>query len=79
MPSATTRVFKSGNSVAVRFPVDMDLEEGTEVTITKIASGYEIRPTRKTFKALIDALNALPSPSEIEVRDTEEIPEPKGL
>jgi antitoxin VapB len=77
--SARTKIFKSGNSVAVRLPKGIDFPEGTEVEIVKVGNNIEVRPTRLTFEQMVDELAKLPKPSSIEVRDTEEIPERPGL
>jgi hypothetical protein len=36
-------------------------------------------PDRPPVSELIDRLNALPAPPDIEVRDVEDLPEPEGL
>ena len=42
----TTRVFKSGNSKAVRLPADYPLEPGQEVIVREEAGCYIIEPVR---------------------------------
>ena len=51
----TARVFKSGNSQAVRIPKEFQLE-GQEVEIRKRGASLVLRPTRKTWAALIESL-----------------------
>lgn len=82
MTTARTRAFKSGNSIAVRLPKEVAFEEGTELVVIKSGDVMTIYPEKKTGKsiaALIDELGKLPRPTSVEVRDTEEIPEPKDL
>ena len=43
----STRVFKSGNSKAVRLPADYPLELGQEVIVREEAGRYVIEPVRK--------------------------------
>jgi len=57
---ATTKVFKSGNSQAVRIPADMAFEEGTELTITRSGSTILLYPKRPSMEETIAALRALP-------------------
>lgn len=42
-----TRVFKSGNSKAIRIPADWALEPGQEVVVREEAGRYVIEPVRK--------------------------------
>lgn len=43
----STKVFKSGNSKAVRLPADYPLELGQEVIVREEAGRYVIEPARK--------------------------------
>lgn len=43
---ALTKVFRSGNSAAVRLPKDFDLEPGTEVEVSLTAEGVLIRAAK---------------------------------
>lgn len=52
----TAKVFKSGNSQAVRIPKEFHLE-GEEVEIRKRGRSLILRPTGKSWTALIDSLN----------------------
>lgn len=79
MQTIRTKPFRSGNSQAVRLPKGFDFEDGVELELTREGNVVTIRPVKLTPAELIEALNRLPRPTEIEVRDTEEIPEPKGL
>lgn len=42
-----TKIFKSGNSAAVRLPKTLRLEPGTEVEIISSDDGIHIRPVRR--------------------------------
>jgi antitoxin VapB len=75
----TTRVFKSGNSQAVRIPADMAFADDTEVTIVRSGDVITIYPKRTGSMAeMIAALRALPTPSEIEEREPIEMPDREG-
>ncbi len=51
----TARVFKSGNSQAVRIPKEFHLE-GEEVEIRKRGGSLVLRPRKKSWEALIESL-----------------------
>jgi antitoxin VapB len=51
----TARIFKSGNSQAVRIPKEFHLE-GEKVEIRKHGASLTLRPTRKTWATLIESL-----------------------
>lgn len=79
-----TKTFQSGNSEAVRLPKELAFGVGTEVVIETVGDALKIYRAPKVDylaknRELAHLLMELPGPSEIEVRDTEEIPEPKGL
>ena len=65
--TTTTRVFKSGNSQAVRIPAEMAFEnvEG-DFTITRSGDEITIRPKRASVTEMIAALRALPPESKFE-------------
>lgn len=42
-----TRVFRSGNSVAVRLPKALGIEEGTEMTVREERGRYIVEPVSK--------------------------------
>ena len=52
----TAKVFKSGNSQAVRIPKEFRLE-GEEVEIRKQGGSLILRPRKKSWAALIESLN----------------------
>jgi antitoxin VapB len=71
---ATTRVFKSGNSLAIRMPAEIAYEEGTELTITRSGDMVTVVPKKQDLKAMVEALRALPSVP-IEEREPIELPD----
>ena len=71
-----TRVFKSGNSQAVRIPAelayadtDMDLE------ITRQGDVITIFPARNSLKQAAATLRSIPKPPFVEKREPIEVPE----
>lgn len=74
-----TRVFRSGNSQAVRLPKAIGYPDGTELELVRTGDVVILQPVRTSFQAMVERLKALPAPDYVEVRDTEEIPERKGL
>lgn len=79
MPTIRTKTFRSGNSEAIRLPKEVAWGEGVELEIVRSGDVMTIRPVQMSMRELVEALRKLPAPSSVEVRDTEEIPEPKGL
>jgi antitoxin VapB len=79
MTAARSRTFRSGNSEAVRLPREVAFGREVEVTIIRSGDVLTIYPTRPTVADLVDRLSALPAPSDIEVRDVEDLPEREGL
>lgn len=79
MPTALSRTFRSGNSQAVRLPKEVALPDDTPVTIVRSGDVLTIQPVRPSFESLLDLLEAMPGPDQVEVRDTELLPEPRGL
>ena len=55
MVSKTAKIFKSGNSQAVRIPKEFQLE-GTEVEIQRRGDALILRPKRKSWAPLLDSL-----------------------
>jgi len=51
----TAKVFKSGNSQAVRIPKEFHLE-GEEVEIRRQGGSLILRPRRESWAALVDSL-----------------------
>lgn len=79
MATTTSRTFKSGNSEAVRLPRDMAFGPGVELTLVRSGDVLTIYPTRMSVADMVVALNALPRPGGIEVRDEDLFPERPGL
>jgi len=79
MTVARSRTFKSGNSEAVRLPKDVAFGDGVELIIVRSGDVMTIYPAQMTVTAMLERLQALPTPSEIEIRETEPLPERDGL
>ncbi len=77
--AVTSRTFRSGNSDAVRLPKEITFGPGVELEIERRGDVLTMVRKRPSIKDMLKALDALPIPSTIEVRDTEEIPERPGL
>jgi len=70
-----TRVFKSGNSQAVRIPAELAYQDmSLELTISRSGDVITLMPARKSMKEMAAALRALPSPP-VEERDPIEMPD----
>lgn len=69
MATVTSRVFRSGNSEAVRLPKDVAFGRDMEVTIVRSGDVLTITPKRPSVAELLKALDALPAPGEIQERD----------
>jgi antitoxin VapB len=52
----TAKIFRSGNSQAVRIPKEFQLE-GSEVEIIKKGASLVLRPCRRSWAPLFDSLN----------------------
>ena len=79
MPIARGRIFRSGNSAAIRLPKDVAFGDDTEVLIIRSGDVITIHPAATTIPAMLARLRVLPVLPEIERRDLEEIPEREGL
>jgi antitoxin VapB len=79
MPTVTSRTFRSGNSEAVRLPKDVAFGGEIDVTIVRSGDVLTIYPKRPSIAAMIAKLEALPGPDEIEVRDSDVVPDRPGL
>lgn len=55
----TTRVFKSGNSLAVRLPREIAFDEGTEVEIKREGAAITVTPVRLDMAQLVEQLRTL--------------------
>lgn len=79
MTVARSRTFKSGNSEAVRLPKDVAFGEGVELIIVRAGEVMTIYPAQMTVNEMLSRLRALPVPPEIEIRETEPLPERDAL
>jgi antitoxin VapB len=67
---SSTRVFKSGNSQAVRIPAELAYaDSNVELTITRSGDVITIFPARQNLKDAVAALRAMPKPSAVERRE----------
>lgn len=73
---STTRVFKSGNSQAVRIPADLAYSDpGLELTIARVGDVITIYPARPGLKDAFAALDALPMAPPMDPIERDELPE----
>lgn len=79
MTVARSRTFKSGNSEAVRLPKDVAFGEGVELIIVRSGDVMTIYPAQMTVTEMLSRLRALPVPPEVEIRETEPLPERDAL
>jgi len=79
MTVARSRTFKSGNSEAVRLPKDVAFGDGVELIIVRSGDVMTIYPAQMTVTAMLERLQALLVPSEIEIRETDPLPERDAL
>lgn len=84
MGEIDTRSFKSGNSVAVRFPRVLGLPADVPITIAREGDSYLVTPQvdpgagRRRVASMIAALKALPPGGEFGERPEIEAPERAG-
>lgn len=71
-----TRVFKSGNSQAVRIPAELAYAD-TEIDleITRQGDVITIFPARNSLKQAVATLRSMPKPAHVEKREPIEVPE----
>ncbi len=71
-----TRVFRSGNSQAVRIPAELAYGDLTvELRITRLGDVITIIPAGPSLKDAVRELRALPKPRSVEAREPIEVPE----
>lgn len=81
MSEINTKSFKSGNSVAVRFPRSLGLQADVPLRIERDGDSYRLTPVvdvhegRKRVAEMIAALNALPPLGEFQARTGVYFPE----
>ena len=72
---ASTRIFKSGNSQAVRIPAELAYDDlGIDLKITRLGDVITIFPARESLKDAVAALRKLPKPP-LEKREPIEVPD----
>jgi antitoxin VapB len=80
-----TKIFKSGNSVAVRLPAELGFEAGVCVTVEKVGNEVKIKrmidpvEEKRKLSELVAALRALGPIADPEPREPIEFPERPGL
>ncbi len=80
MPTVTSRIFKSGNSEAVRLPKEVAFGQEIEVTIVRSGDVLTIYPKpRMSIAEMLRRLDELPAPGSIEERDADVVPDRSGL
>lgn len=77
---ARTRVFKSGNSQAVRIPAEFAYADmDTEFEITRTGDVITIYPARGSLKEAVDILRCMPKPATVETLERTEVPNREGV
>jgi antitoxin VapB len=72
---ARTRVFKSGNSQAVRIPAELAyVDTNIDLEINRLGDVITIVPARHNLKDAVAALRRMPKPSRVEKRQPIQIP-----
>ena len=74
-----TRVFKSGNSQAVRIPAELAyVDADTELEISRLGDVITIYPVRESLADVVSALRRMPRPRRVEKRRPIEVPVRRG-
>ncbi len=63
---ATTKVFRSGNSLAVRLPREIAFPEGAEVVVTRQGESLVVSPARLDMASLVARLGLGPAPGALQ-------------
>jgi antitoxin VapB len=72
---ARTRVFKSGNSQAVRSPAELAYADAAiDLQITRLGNLITIFPAHYSLKDAVAALRRMPKPPRVEKRQAIEVP-----
>ena len=74
-----SRTFKSGNSEAIRLPKAVGFGLDVELILVRSGDVLTIYPKRASVSDLVSQLAKLPRPSQVEVRDTDDLAERPGL
>ena len=70
-----TRVFKSGNSQAVRIPAEIAYADmNVDLEITRMGDVVTIVPARKSLSDAVAALRKMPKPGTVEKREPIDMP-----
>jgi antitoxin VapB len=70
-----TRIFKSGNSQAVRIPAELAYDDTSiDLRITRLGDVITIYPARASLKDAVAKLRSLPTPP-VEIREPIDMPE----
>ncbi len=73
---ALTRAFKSGNSQAVRIPAEIAYDDtNVELSIERYGDVIVITPVRQSLNEMVEALRAMPKPSQVERYEPMELPD----
>jgi antitoxin VapB len=73
---SSTRIFKSGNSQAVRIPAEFAYDNtDMELTITRLGDVITIFPAQQNLKDAVAALRTVPKPSSVEMREPFDMPD----
>lgn len=63
---SATKIFRSGNSLAVRLPRDIAFDEGAEVVVRRQGESLVVTPLRLDMKTLVARLGGAPLPAPIQ-------------
>jgi antitoxin VapB len=70
-----TRVFKSGNSQAVRIPAELAYADmNVDLEITRLGDVITIYPARESLADVVAALRRMPRPRRVERREPIDVP-----
>jgi antitoxin VapB len=70
-----TRVFKSGNSQAVRIPAELAYADtDIDLEISRLGDVITIFPSRNSLKEAVAALRRMPKPPRVEKRKPIDVP-----
>ena len=77
---AKTRMFKSGNSQAVRIPAELAYTDILQdLSIQRNGDVLIIMPARLNLRTAVTRLRHMPKPPDVEVRDAIAVPDRDGL
>lgn len=84
MTAYCTKGIKDGDEMIILIPDEIAFDDDAELVVVRDGDCIRIFPATEAGylaknRDLARTLLEMPGPSEIEVRDAEEIPEPKGL